>query len=167
MSAKQVLDGPALLQKIRRIAFQIYENNFEETEIVIAGIVGEGFAFAELLCEEIKSISKIKAIPVKIDLNKEQPYERPVKFEGGTDALENKVIIVVDDVLNTGRTFSYSLAPFLSMHVKRIQVAVIVDRNYKRFPISADYKGYELSTTLSEHVQVILSDSTKRVVYLA
>ncbi|MFM6943586.1 MAG: phosphoribosyltransferase family protein, partial [Aquirufa sp.] len=108
MSAKQVLDGPALLQKIRRIAFQIYENNFEETEIVIAGIVGEGFAFAELLCEEIKSISKMKAIPVKIDLNKEQPYERPVKFEGGTDALENKVIIVVDDVLNTGRTFSYS-----------------------------------------------------------
>jgi pyrimidine operon attenuation protein/uracil phosphoribosyltransferase len=156
MSAKQVLDGPALLQKIRRIAFQIYENNFEETEIVIAGIVGEGFAFAELLCEEIKSISKIKAIPVKIDLNKEQPYERPVKFEGGTDALEN-----------TGRTFSYSLAPFLSMHVKRIQVAVIVDRNYKRFPISADYKGYELSTTLSEHVQVILSDPTKRGVYLA
>ncbi|MEY3917747.1 MAG: Uracil phosphoribosyltransferase, partial [Bacteroidota bacterium] len=117
MSAKQVLDGPALLQKIRRIAFQIYENNFEESEIVIAGIVGEGFTFAEILCEEIKGISKIKAIPVKIDLNKEQPYERPVKFEGGTDALENKVIIVVDDVLNTGRTFSYSLAPFLSMHV--------------------------------------------------
>ncbi|MEY3956429.1 MAG: Uracil phosphoribosyltransferase, partial [Bacteroidota bacterium] len=117
MSAKQVLDGPALLQKIRRIAFQIYENNFEESEIVIAGIVGdiagivgEGFTFAEMLCEEIKGISKIKAIPVKIDLNKEQPYERPVKFEGGTDALENKVIIVVDDVLNTGRTFSYSLA---------------------------------------------------------
>ena len=62
MSAKQVLDGPALLQKIRRIAFQIYENNFEESEIVIAGIVGEGFAFSEMLCDEIKSISKIQLI---------------------------------------------------------------------------------------------------------
>ena len=79
---------------------------------------------------------------------------------------ENKVIVVVDDVLNTGRTFSYSLAPFLSIPVKKIQVAVLVDRNYRKFPISADYKGYELSTTLSEHVEVIISDAKKRGVYL-
>ena len=79
---------------------------------------------------------------------------------------ENKVIIVVDDVLNTGRTFSYSLAPFLSIPVKKLQVAVLIYRNYRKFPIAADYKGYELSTTIAEHVEVIVTDDIKRGVYL-
>jgi pyrimidine operon attenuation protein/uracil phosphoribosyltransferase len=166
MSAKQLLDGSALLQKIRRIAFQIYENNFEEKEIIIAGIVGEGFALAKLIGSNLEEISALKALPVAIQLNKEIPYESPVKFDCDPSVFEGKVIIVVDDVLNTGRTFSYSLAPFLSIHVKKIQVAVIVDRNYRKFPISADYIGYELSTTLSEHVEVVLSDPKMMGVYL-
>ncbi len=166
MSAKQLLDGPALLQKIRRIAFQIYENNFEEKEIIIAGVIGEGFSLAEFICEHIHDISKMSAQAVAIRLNKEVPYESPVEFDCDLSVFENKVIIVVDDVLNTGRTFSYSLAPFLSIPVKKIQVAVLVDRNYRKFPISADYIGYELSTTLAEHVQVIISDEKMRGVYL-
>jgi pyrimidine operon attenuation protein / uracil phosphoribosyltransferase len=166
MSAKQLLDGPALLQKIRRIAFQIYENNFEEKEIIIAGIIGEGYALAKFICENIENISSLKALPVEIQLNKEIPYERPVTFDCDPSVFEGKVIVVVDDVLNTGRTFSYSLSPFLSIPVKKIQVAVVVDRNYRKFPISADYKGYELSTTLSEHVEVIISDESKMGVYL-
>ncbi|RXK50947.1 phosphoribosyltransferase family protein [Aquirufa rosea] len=166
MNSKQILDGPALLQKIRRIAFQIFENNFEESEIIIAGIVGEGYSLAKLLCQNILEISSIKAQAVAIQLNKEIPYESPVQFDCDKSIFEGKVIIVVDDVLNTGRTFSYSLAPFLSMHVKKIQVAVVVDRNYRKFPISADYIGYQLSTTLSEHVEVVLSDQSKLGVYL-
>lgn len=166
MSAKQVLDGPALLQKIRRISFQIFENNFEENEIIIAGIVGQGFALAEMICRHMHEISSIQATAVAIQLNKEVPYESPVKFDTDLTVLENKVIIVVDDVLNTGRTFSYSLAPFLSIPVKKLQVAVLVDRNYRKFPIAADYIGYELSTTLAEHVEVIISDPQKCGVYL-
>jgi pyrimidine operon attenuation protein/uracil phosphoribosyltransferase len=166
MSAKQILDGPSLLQKIRRISFQIYENNFEEKEIIIAGVTGEGFTLAKMLCEHIQEISKLQAKAVEIQLNKDIPYDQPVRFDCSLELFENKVIVVVDDVLNTGRTFSYSLAPFLSIPVKKIQVAVLVDRNYRKFPISADYKGYELSTTLSEHVEVIISDVKKRGVYL-
>lgn len=166
MSAKKVLNAAALIQKIRRIAFQIYENNFEEKEILVAGITGEGYALADLLCQHLSEISKIKTKLIKIDLNKEVPYERPVVFDCDSTVFEQKVIIVVDDVLNTGRTFSYSLAPFLSMHVKKIQVAVLVDRNYRKFPISADYIGYELSTTLSEHVEVVISNEKNRGVYL-
>jgi pyrimidine operon attenuation protein/uracil phosphoribosyltransferase len=166
MSAKQVLDGPALLQKIRRISFQIFENNFEEKEIIIAGIVGQGFALAEMICSHMHEISSIQANAVAIQLNKEVPYESPVKFDTDLAALENKVIIVVDDVLNTGRTFSYSLAPFLSIPVKKLQVAVLVNRNHRKFPIAADYIGYELSTTLAEHVEVIISDPQKCGVYL-
>jgi pyrimidine operon attenuation protein/uracil phosphoribosyltransferase len=78
MSAKQLLNGPALLQKIRRISFQIYENNFEEKEIIIAGVIGEGFALAEMLCAHIQEISKLQAKAVEIHLNKEIPYEKPV-----------------------------------------------------------------------------------------
>ncbi|MEY2793812.1 MAG: Uracil phosphoribosyltransferase, partial [Bacteroidota bacterium] len=126
----------------------------------------EGYALAELICQNIAEISKIKTKTIKIDLNKEVPYERPVVFDCEENVFEQKVIIVVDDVLNTGRTFSYSLAPFLSMHVKKIQVAVLVDRNYRKFPISADYIGYELSTTLSDHVEVVISNEKKRGVYL-
>lgn len=166
MSAKQVLDAPSLLQKIRRIAFQIFENNFEEKEIIIAGIVGQGYALAEMICKHVSEISSIKAIPVAIQLNKDIPYESPVQFDTDISIFENKVIIVVDDVLNTGRTFSYSLAPFLSIPVKKIQVAVLVDRNYRKFPIAADYKGYELSTTIADHVEVVISDPTRMGVYL-
>ena len=81
MSAKQVLDGPALLQKIRRISFQIFENNFEEKEIIIAGIVGQGLALAEMICKHMHEISTIQAKAVAIQLNKEVPYESPVKFD--------------------------------------------------------------------------------------
>ena len=108
MSAKQILDGPSLLQKIRRISFQIYENNFEEKEIIIAGVIGEGFALAKMLCAHIQEISNLQAKAVEIHLNKEIPYEKPVSFDCSLDLFENKVIVVVDDVLNTGRTFSYS-----------------------------------------------------------
>ena len=115
---------------------------------------------------ESAEISSIKAVPVEIRLNKEVPYESPVEFSADIQTFENKVIIVADDVLNTGRTFSYSLAPFLSIPVKKLQVAVLIDRNYRKFPIAADYKGYELSTTIADHVEVIVTDDVKRGVYL-
>ncbi|NDE61751.1 MAG: phosphoribosyltransferase [Cyclobacteriaceae bacterium] len=167
MSTKQVLDAAALMQKVRRMAFQVYEQNFEESELIVAGITGEGYALAKSLCDSITTISPIQTRAVCIDLNKEVPYERPVSFDCPLSEMEGKVIVVVDDVLNTGRTFSYSLAPFLSIPVKKIQVAVLVDRNYRRFPISADYIGYSLSTTLSEHVEVVISDAKRAGVYLS
>ncbi|MEA5138225.1 phosphoribosyltransferase family protein [Arcicella rigui] len=162
----QILSQTQTLQKIRRIAFEIYENNFEEKEIVIAGIRGQGHAFAKLVAKFLKEISPIDASAVLIDVDKDVTYDTPVEFDCDERFLERKTIIVVDDVLNSGRTLAYSLAPFLSIPVKRIQVAVMVDRNYRRFPIMADYVGYELSTTLSEYVTVILDNEEKMGVYL-
>ena len=162
----KLLSKTQVLQKIRRIAFEIYENNFEETELVIAGIKGQGHTFAKLLAETIREISSIEANAVLIDVNKEVPYDSPVEFDCDERFLERKTIIVVDDVLHSGRTFAYSLAPFLSIPVKRVQVAVVVDRNYRRFPIMSDYIGYELSTTLSDHVSVILDDPERIGVYV-
>ncbi len=145
-------------QKIKRIAFEIYERNLDETDIVLAGIVGEGYKMAEILANHLKEISPLNVFLMKIELNKEQPHLSPVNFDLAKEKLNGKVIIVVDDVLNTGRTLAYSLSPFLGVSVKRVQVAVIVNRDHHSFPIAADYVGYELSTTLNEHIRVKLTE---------
>jgi pyrimidine operon attenuation protein/uracil phosphoribosyltransferase len=166
LTDNQILSQTQVLQKIKRIAFEIYENNFEESEIIIAGIKGQGYSFAKLLAEMIGNISSIKAIAVLIDMDKEVPNPS-ITFDCEDSLLEQKAIIVVDDVLNTGRTFAYGLSPFLRLHVKRLQTAVIVDRGYHRFPIAANYIGYELSTTINEHVKVILDNPDEVGVYLS
>jgi len=166
LTDNQILNHTQVLQKIRRIAFEIYENNFEETQIVIAGIKGQGYAFAKKLALALNEISSIEATAVLIDVDKDVTYDSPVEFDCDERFLEHKTIVVVDDVLNTGRTFAYCLSPFLSVPVKRIQVAVMVDRNYRRFPILADYVGYQLSTTLNDYVSVVLDNEEEMGVFL-
>lgn len=166
LTDNQLLNHTQVLQKIRRIAFEIYENNFEETQIVVAGIKGQGHAFAKKLAFTLNEISSMEATAVLVDVDKNVTYDSPVEFDCNERFLEHKTIIVVDDVLNTGRTFAYCLSPFLSIPVKRIQVAVMVDRNYRRFPILADYVGYQLSTTLNDYVSVVLDDEAEMGVYL-
>lgn len=166
LTNNQILNHTQVLQKIRRIAFEIYENNFEEAQIIIAGIKGQGYAFSKKLAVVINEISSIEATAVLIDVDKDVSYDSAVEFDCDERFLEHKTIVVVDDVLNTGRTFAYCLSPFLSIPVKRIQVAVMVDRNFRRFPILADYVGYQLSTTLNDYVSVVLDDEATIGVYL-
>ena len=164
-SPTQILTAEQLRQKIRRIAFQIYENNFDEPALVLAGIAGEGFIFARALERELRQIAPMPITLLKIELDKTQPAQPPVTLH--TDvSLQDKVVIVADDVLYTGRTLMFSLQPFLGVSVRKLQVAVLVDRNHPRYPVAADYKGYALSTTLAEHVEVVLSDADRMGVYL-
>ena len=161
----QLLTKTETFQKIKRVAYEIYENNFEEKEIVFVGVEKTGYVFAELLISEYNKISKQKTKLIKLLLDKNAPLQSDIEL---TDdyTLENKVVILVDDVLNTGRTLAYSLKPFLTTAIKKLQTAVIVDRNYKSFPVSADYVGYALCTTLKEHVTVTLDNDEKFGVYL-
>ncbi|WP_428660874.1 phosphoribosyltransferase family protein [Runella sp.] len=154
---KTILSSDQTLQKIKRIAFEIYEKNFEEEGVILAGITGEGYEMARLLEVFLKEISQLNVRLMRIDLNKDHPHTSPVQFDLEKELLSRKVIIVVDDVLNTGRTLAYSLSPFLGVSLKRLQVAVMVNRAHHSFPIFADYVGYALSTTLNEHIQVKLS----------
>jgi pyrimidine operon attenuation protein / uracil phosphoribosyltransferase len=163
---QQVLTLEQTQQKIRRIAFEIYERNFEEEEVVLAGITGEGYEFARLLANELKSISPLKTHLVEIVLDKERPLNSDISFRKDFTLNDSKVVIVADDVLNTGRTLAFALQPFLQFRLKKLQVAVIVDRSHRHFPVSADYVGYALSTTFNEHVEVILSRKGKEGVYL-
>ncbi|MBU1821973.1 MAG: phosphoribosyltransferase [Bacteroidetes bacterium] len=163
---QQVLTLEQTQQKIRRIAFEIYERNFEEEDIVLAGITGEGYEFARLLANELKSISPLKTRLVEIVLDKERPLNSDISFRKDFTLNDSKVVIVADDVLNTGRTLAFALQPFLQFRLKKLQVAVIVDRSHRHFPVSADYVGYALSTTFNEHVEVILSRKGEEGVYL-
>lgn len=165
-AATLILDKEQTLQKIRRIAFEIYENNFQEEEVILAGIYDKGYAFAGMLQKELSAISPLHSVLVKISLEKFSLIQGEVQLDCQKEILQNKSIILIDDVLNTGRTIAHSLKPFLNIQVKKIQTAVIVDRNHKMFPVSADFVGYALSTTIQEHIEVVLQDPEKLGVYL-
>jgi len=162
-----LLNKEQTLQKIRRIAYEVYENNFEEDEIILAGIYDKGYQFAQLLKKELSNISKLNIKLIKVELDKVSPLQSEVKLDCEFSELENHTIILIDDVLNTGRTLAYSLKPFLNLNIKKLQTAVIVDRNHKNFPISADYIGYALSTTLQEHIEVVLNKEEELGVYIS
>jgi pyrimidine operon attenuation protein / uracil phosphoribosyltransferase len=152
-----ILTKKQIQHRIKRIAFEILEENFKEKEVVFAGIYDRGYTFAKLLEKEFNSISDIKTSLVKITLDKVAPSQSEVTLDVDVKNLKNKSIILVDDVLSTGRTIAYSLKPFLNTRVKRIQTAFVVDRGHHSFPISADFVGYVMATTLQEHVEVNLS----------
>lgn len=159
-----ILDTAQVKQKIKRMAFEIYEHNFKEKSIVIAGIEGQGYVLAKLLAKEVEAIAPFETILVKVSLDKSAPQQGEVSLDCDVKEVKKKCVILVDDVLNTGRTLAYGLKPFLDTEVKKIETAVLVNRSHTLFPIYPQYTGYELSTTIKEHVEVQLGKES--AVYL-
>lgn len=160
-----ILDSDQVKQKIRRMAFEVYEHNFKEKNIVIAGIDGQGYVLAKLLAKQVEGISPIEAKLVKITLDKQAPEQSEITLDCDLKDLKKKSIVMVDDVLNTGRTFAYGMKPFLNIEVKKIEIAVLINRGHTHFPIHAQFSGYELSTTIKDHIEVILGKE-EMAVYL-
>jgi len=152
----RVLDAVKVNQKITRIAYEILENNFKEKIIVIAGIDGQGYLLAKQIAAELGKISPVKIHLVKVSLDKFSPQQSEVTLDADSKIIKKKCIVLVDDVLNTGRTLAYGMKPFLNIEVKKIEVAVLVNRSNTLFPITPTYTGYELATTLTNHVEVVL-----------
>ena len=163
MTGDLILNKKEVSQKIRRIAYEIYENNFDEKELVIAGIYDRGYALAKAILKELQNVSPLKLQLVKISINKISPLKEEISLDCETKSLKNKSVILVDDVLNTGRTMSFSLKAFLGAEIRKMEAAVLVDRSHKLFPIDAKYKGYELSTSINEHVEVKLGGADQGV----
>lgn len=158
-----ILDESQVDQKIRRIAYEIYENNFDEKKIYIAGVLGPGYVLAKKIKKDLKKISEIEVELLKIMIDKENPSKNEIILDTDLKEVQNKVVILVDDVQYTGKTFAYSMRPFLNIKVKKIEVAVLVNRAHPAFPIAPTYTGYELSTTIHDHIQVVLDDGKKGV----
>jgi pyrimidine operon attenuation protein / uracil phosphoribosyltransferase len=158
-----ILKKKQVLQIVKRIAYEIYEHNYLEKELFIAGVYDRGYLFGKLLLAELEKFPGLKVRLIRIELNKVAKTQPEVALDVDIAELKNKTIIVTDDVLNTGRALMFGLRPFLSVPVKKLQIAVIVDRNHKIFPVAPDYIGYSLATTLKEHIDVDFSEEAMGV----
>ncbi|MCP4976314.1 MAG: phosphoribosyltransferase [Maribacter sp.] len=150
----KILSHQKIQHKIRRIAYQIYEANVAEKEIVIAGIEGGGLKFAKKIQRILRSITEADILLCKVSMNKSNPLESEVKTSMPIEDYKNKSVVLVDDVLNSGTTLIYGVHHFLQTPLKQLKTAVLVNRNHKKYPVKADYKGISLSTSLQEHVHV-------------
>lgn len=158
MSQNTILNHQEIEHKIRRIAYQIYETFVDEPEIVLAGIASNGFVFAKKLAVELERISTIKISLCEVFINKQNP-NIPITTTLSKESYENKGVVLVDDVLNSGTTLIYGVKHFLEVPLKKLKTAVLVDRNHKKYPVKADFKGLSLSTSLLEHVQVVFENN--------
>ena len=158
MDKNKILDYHLVKKKIIRISLQIIESNSIDDEIIIAGIENNGYLIAKKICNEIKKISdkKIQLCSVKID--KKNP-RKEITVSLVEEQYKNKSVVIVDDVLNSGSTLMYAVKYFLETKLKKLKTAVLVDRNHKKYPIKADYKGLSLSTSIQNHVEVLINDN--------
>ena len=148
---KYILDQAVAEKKLRRMALQVIENNQDEQELILAGIRESGSVVARSIQQMIGEFSQIKTELVSISLDKRKPDTITLSK---TIDYNNKVIIIIDDVANSGKTLLYAIKPFLDYHPKKIQSLVLVERSHNSFPVRPDYVGISIATTLHEHIYV-------------
>ncbi|HET9055381.1 MAG TPA: phosphoribosyltransferase family protein [Chitinophagaceae bacterium] len=148
---KYIMDGSTATKKIQRLAYEILENNTEEKAIILAGIRENGVVIAKHIQQYLNEISNINTELITIYLDKKNPQIVTLNRENGFD---NKVIIIIDDVANSGKTMLHAMKPFLAHNPNKIQTLVLVDRTHKKFPVHPDYRGLSVATTLQEHIVV-------------
>ena len=164
MSGKsKILDINEIDQKLKRLAWQVYEKNSAEQEIIVVGISERGLILAKQLVGHFQKISNIKTKIAHLELDKDNPYNKEVSLNLEEKEYANKVVILVDDVLNSGKTLMYAAKHFLTTRLTSLSVVVLVDRNHNRYPIKADYIGLSLATTLQEYINVDLNGADKGV----
>ncbi|MBU0941396.1 MAG: phosphoribosyltransferase [Bacteroidetes bacterium] len=166
MSKNIILSNQEIQHKTKRIAYQIYETFIDEQEIVLAGIASNGFIFAQKIASELESISSLKILLCEVKVDKQNP-EQPITTSLTSEQYKDKGLILIDDVLNSGTTLIYAVRHFLDVPLKKFKTAVLVDRNHKKYPVKADFKGISLSTSLLEHVQVVFEDNNTNHAYLS
>ena len=160
---KYILSKEVVEKKLRRMAFEILENNIDEKEIILAGIRESGSVVAKVIQQMLGEISSIKTDLITISLDKKEPTDvslnRSIDFNG-------KVIILIDDVSNSGKTLLYALKPFIVFHPRKIQTLVLVERTHTSFPVRPDYVGLSIATTLQEHIYVEVEGDVVKGAYL-
>lgn len=159
---QEILSQLQIEQKINRLAHQLLENCFEEKEIFIGGIHGNGYILAERLTKIIQSNSNTTIHLFEIKMNKHEPWSEDISLSLDRKKMKNGYVVLVDDVLNSGKTMQFALVELLQFPTKAIKTLTLVDRKHRRFPIKANFVGLSLSTTLKEHVEVDLSENNTK-----
>jgi pyrimidine operon attenuation protein / uracil phosphoribosyltransferase len=164
----QVLNHTQITRKLKRLATEILERNFDAPEIILAGLNNNGVRMAEKLMQELIS-SKPASMEItltRIKLNPANPLEYTPFIEIPAAELAGKTVIVVDDVVNSGRTLFYAVQPLLAVLPAKVEVAVLVERKHKNYPIQSDYVGLSLATTVKDDIDVQMTDASAMGVYL-
>ena len=162
----KILDHRQIKQKIKRLAYQIHENNYSQKEITLAGINNNGMVFARMIKDELQNISSSTLTLTQLQINPANPISEEITIERPVKELKKGVVIIVDDVANTGRTIFYAFKPLMEILPKKIEIAVLVDRKHKSFPVKVDYVGMSLYTTLQEDISVEIRDTDDWAVHL-
>lgn len=157
-----ILSHKEIEQKITRLGHQLLENCFEEPVVFLGGICGNGIRLAREIQKIMQSNSDQQIEVFEISVDKEEPWKKPITLSIEEDRLKNGYIILVDDVLNSGKTMQYSLVKLLERPTKSIKTVALVDRTHRRFPIKADFVGISLSTTLKERVEIDLDGENSK-----
>jgi pyrimidine operon attenuation protein/uracil phosphoribosyltransferase len=147
-----ILDQAVAEKKLRRMALQIIENNPNEELLILAGIRESGSVVARYIQ---------KAIAITLDKKKPEGVELSKSID-----FNNQVVIVIDDVADSGRTLLYALKPFLNFHPRKIQTLVLVQRSHNSFPVTPDYVGVSIATTLQEQIYVEVDEERVTGAYL-
>jgi pyrimidine operon attenuation protein/uracil phosphoribosyltransferase len=149
-----ILNQNKIKKIVRRLAYQILESNINSTEIILIGIHQNGYNLSQIIFEELKAITKIKTELFFVKINKKSPLKNIV-FECEKEYLKNKSIVLIDDVLNTGKTLIYCTKSLLDVELNSFKTVVLIDRNHKKFPIKVDYKGISVSTSIADHIELV------------
>lgn len=160
--ATLIVDGLTIKHSTRRIAYQIYETNFNHKSIYMIGVAKSGVLFAKSIITVLKEISDLDIHFIQLEINKKDPH-LPIKTSEDLSVLKNQSVVLVDDVLNTGSTLIYAVKHLLEVPLKQLKTAVLVNRNHKNYPIKADFKGISLSTSINEHIEVNLNPKSEGV----
>lgn len=148
---KVILNDDQIRSKLKRISYQILETNLQSSELIIAGIESNGYLIAKELKKILNKLSNIEVTLCKVKINKKNP-RKPIETSIGKEQYSNKSIVLVDDVLNSGSTLIYGVKHFLEIELLQFKTAVLVNRNHKKFPVKADFKGISLSTSMQSQV---------------
>ena len=154
---QEILSKQEIDKKINRLAHQLLENCFDEKQLFLGGISGNGIILANRIAEIIRKHSDLKVNVFEIFINKVEPWSEKTRLTAEKEELKNGYIVLVDDVLNSGKTMQYALIEILQFPTKAIKTLTLVDRTHRRFPIKANFVGLSLSTTLKDRVEVILT----------
>jgi len=167
-TSRLLLTPDQISQKVRRISYEIYERNFEQQKLILAGVLDRGYLLAQRIAEQLSAISHFSSEKgnltlVEVSIEKFTNQQTQVEFNVPESDFANQSIILVDDVLNTGRTLAYCIPPFLQQPIKKLEIAVLVNRSHIQFPVLASYTGLELATTLQEHIEVVFGGDREGV----